>query len=351
MKKFSKRFSFVLAMIMLIAMSTVVLTSSAADNARIFWDFTGTTEDIAAWEGEARLWAYEPWSTADLEIQNNQMVIGHMHQDTGCNSLDLDINTDVENLSAYKSVALWIDTTAIDRAFTIKISIIDASKNFISITQDAPYALYPDNGQKQDLTASSEDGNWVFLTLPEKFKGYIEMPFASMKVLNWNANNKKDIDAELLSNPFRLLLEFNGATDGEVTKIDSVQLIKSGDPLGWVKGSGTTSQPSSSKPPVTSSKPPVTSSQAPASSEDPQSNVSGDVSDVASDESDIGTGSSEAPSDESEDESSSTTSATSSSKPKDDNGNTGLIVALIIVGVAVVAGGGFAAYKFIFSKK
>ncbi len=346
MRKFGKRFSFLVAALMLLTMLTVALTSSAADNAKVLWDFSGSTEDIALWESEARLWAYDPWSTADLEIEDGRMVIYHMHQDAQCNSLDLTLNDGSDNFSGYKSVAFWIDTTELDRAFTIKISIIDFANNFISITKDAPYALYPDNGQKQDLIATADDPNWVFLTLPEKFKGYIEMPFESMKVLNWNADNKKNIDDELLSQPFRLLLEFNNATDGEVTRLDDVQLIKEGNPIGWKEGSGTPSSQDTT--PSSQDTTPSNVESETTSSEDTNSEESEDVSDETSDESEQGEGSVDSSEDTSEDE-----SKTSSSKKSenDKGGNTGLIVALIIIGVAVVAGGGFAAYKFVTSKK
>lgn len=345
MKKFSKKVSVMLTVLMILAMSSLVFTASAADT-RMVWDFSDAlTEDIGIWEGEGVLYAYEPWSTADLEIDSGKLMLNHMHQDEGCNSLDLTMNKDIEDLSAYKSVAFWIDTTKLDRAFTIKVSIIDYAQNFISISADAPYALYPDNGKKEDRIATTEDANWVFLTLPEKFKGYIEMPFESMKCLNWNANNKKDIDAQVLKSPFRLLLEFNDATDGEVTYINNVQLIKSGAPEKWVEGK----DPVSSTPdPVSSTPDPVSSTPAEESNDPVDSEDTSSDSEVSEDESDIGTGSEDESSedeDESKDES-------KTSKPADDKkgGNTALVVILIIVGVAVVAGGGFAAYKFIFSK-
>lgn len=342
MKKFSKRFSLLLAFVMLIAMSTAVLTSSAADDAKMVWDFTGTTDDLATWEGEGRLYAYAPWSIGDLEIVSNKLQMFHTVQESGCNSLDLVINDELEpeDLSAYKSIALWIDTTKTNRAFTIKFSI-RVGNDFISIYQNAPYNLYYDNGPKQEAVASGDDANWIFLRLPENFKGYIEMPFSSMNVLNWNANNKKNIDANLLKGGFRLILEFNESVEGEISTIDSIQLLKTGaKPIGWVQGAASSST--------------APSSTTPSSTTPSQSESSEPVDESSSEDASPAEGSSESV-DESAEPSSEESSSTSSSTTSESKESKGLptvaIVVLIIVGVAVVAGGGFAAYKFVFSKK
>lgn len=340
MRKFGKRFSFLVAALMLLTMLTVALTSSAADNARIFWDFTGTTEDIALWESETLLWAYDPWSTADLEIEDNILVINHMTQDTGCNSLNLMINRDREDLSAYKSIAFWLDASKVQRPFTVRVSIDDFTKNNIGVKSGSSFYLYHDNGTKQEKKAGG-DPNWIFFNLPYQFKGYIEVPFEAISVLNWDGNKTKNVDASVLTEEFRLILEFNNAVDGEVTRLDNVQLIKSGNPIGWVEGTPSSSAPPSSSPPA-SSQEPEPSSEEPVDSDDSAPSETSDDSDGA-------TGSDEVSSQESVDESQ--TSATSSEGPKKEDGNTGLIVALVIIGVAVVAGGGFAAYKFVTSKK
>lgn len=344
MKKFVRRIFLLVAIVMMLSMGTLMMPASANSNAKMIWDFKdATTEDIAEWENQLIFFAYEPWSTSDLEIVDGKLVMHHMKQETQCNSLDLMINKNEEDYSAYKSIALWVDTTAVERAYTVKLSIIDKAKNNISISIDKPYTLYPDNGVKEERITGG-DPRWIFLSLPPQFKGYIEMPFDSMKVMNWNEANVKDIDKDILSQEFRLLLEFNNSVDGEVVKIDDVQLIKSGNPINWVEGTASSSvAPTSSNPPASeapSSEPPVESE--PADESDPA-----DVSDASGD----ATGSDEASEPDESDES--TTTSDESKDPSEDpekDGNTALIVALIIAGVAVVAGGGFAIYKFVLKK-
>lgn len=339
MKVFFKRFSFLVAVLMMFAMLVVVLPASAAD-VKMVWDFKdATTEDIATWESEAILWCYEPWSTADLAIENGKMVINHMTQETGCNSLDLMINKNSEDYSGYKSIAFWLDASQVGRPFTVKVSIIDAAKNNIGVASGTTFYLYPDNGVKTEKKAGG-DGNWVFFNLPYQFKGYIEVPFENFKVLNWKAENVKNVDKEVLSAEFRVLFEFNNAKDGEVTKLDDVQLVKSGNPQGWVQGTASSQAPPASSA-APSSQQPGTSSAEPVVSDESQISESSDGATGSNDSSVL---------DESSEESQ--TSAANSSKPTDEkDDNNGLIVALVIIGVAVIAGGGFAAYKFIFSKK